>query len=123
MKNRIKALREALGLSQQELADKSGLTAPTISRLERDTREMSRGTRRALAQALGVSEGGLFAENDAAEHPSAAVPAHPHEAEALQPLLVLCKTIEELIRVEEFALAAATASALAERCRERADRS
>jgi transcriptional regulator with XRE-family HTH domain len=110
MKNRIKELREAAGMSQQQLADKAGLTAPSISRLERDTREMSRTTRKALAKALDVSESELFSEGKTAGQDAAG------ESDARQSLLALCKTVEQFIELDELNLAALTADKLADRC-------
>jgi excisionase family DNA binding protein len=52
--NRLRALREAAGLTQLQLAAASGLTHETISRLERGQRAASAETVRQLAQALRV---------------------------------------------------------------------
>jgi transcriptional regulator with XRE-family HTH domain len=52
--DRLRALREARGLSQYELAKRSGLSKQTLSRLEMDT-VPSWPTVQALARALGVS--------------------------------------------------------------------
>ena len=51
---RLRALREAAGLNQQQLAAASGLTHENISRLETGARAPYAATVRALAQALGV---------------------------------------------------------------------
>jgi transcriptional regulator with XRE-family HTH domain len=52
--DRLRALREGAGLSQYELARRTGLSKQTLSQLERE-REPSWGTARLLAKALGVS--------------------------------------------------------------------
>jgi transcriptional regulator with XRE-family HTH domain len=52
--DRLRALREARGFSQYELAKRSGLSKQTLSRLEMDT-VPSWPTVQALARALGVS--------------------------------------------------------------------
>ena len=52
---RLRALREAAGLTQLQLAAVSGLTHEAISRLERGQRAASAETVRQLAQALGVT--------------------------------------------------------------------
>ena len=52
--DRLRALRGARGLSQYELAKRSGLSKQTLSRLEMDT-VPSWPTVQALARALGVS--------------------------------------------------------------------
>jgi transcriptional regulator with XRE-family HTH domain len=46
--------RKAAGLSQEQLASRSGLHATEISRLERATREPRLGTIARLARALGI---------------------------------------------------------------------
>ena len=51
---RLRQLREAAGLNQQELAARSGLTHEEISRLELGHQAPLRGTVRALTRALGV---------------------------------------------------------------------
>jgi transcriptional regulator with XRE-family HTH domain len=51
---KLRALREAAGLSQKELAEVSGLSQNGISQWERGTREPSWGAVLALAEALGV---------------------------------------------------------------------
>ena len=51
---RLRALREAAGLTQLQLAAASGLTHEAISRLERGERAASAETVRQLAQALGI---------------------------------------------------------------------
>src|SRR5829696_2902374 len=51
---RLRLLREAAGLNQQELAARSGLTHEEISRLELGHQAPLTGTVRALSRALGV---------------------------------------------------------------------
>lgn len=55
LQHTISALRTAKGLSQQELALRSGLTRHYISLLERQKREPKLGTLLQLADGLGVS--------------------------------------------------------------------
>src|SRR5215204_4760113 len=52
---RLRLLREAAGLNQQELAARSGLTHEEISRLELGHQAPLTGTVRGLARALGVA--------------------------------------------------------------------
>lgn len=53
----VRALREKLGVSQERLAQRAGLTMQTISRIERGTVSVSHPlTIRAVAQALDVDE-------------------------------------------------------------------
>jgi excisionase family DNA binding protein len=54
---RLRALREAAGLTQQDLAAASGLTHEAISRLETGSNAAYAETVRALAQALAVEPG------------------------------------------------------------------
>lgn len=52
---RLRALREAAGLSVAELATAAGLTRQAVSKLERGHREPALETARRLAAALGVT--------------------------------------------------------------------
>src|SRR3712207_4816188 len=55
--DRLRRLREAAGLTQEELAAKAGLTAKAVSALERGERKRPYPhTVRSLADALGLSE-------------------------------------------------------------------
>lgn len=51
---RLKALREAAGLSQAALAEKAGMNRFGVAKLEQGQREPSWATVQALAAALGV---------------------------------------------------------------------
>src|SRR5688572_9730428 len=54
---RLRALREAAGLTQEELAERAGLSVNGLSQLERGERRRPHPrTVRALAEALGLSE-------------------------------------------------------------------
>ncbi|MFN3802639.1 helix-turn-helix domain-containing protein [Belliella pelovolcani] len=57
--NRLKALRKEKGLSQEELALKSGLNRPYISGIEQGKRNVSLEVMEKLAEALGVGIGSL----------------------------------------------------------------
>ncbi len=52
---RLKALREAAGLTQSQLAERSGLHLGAVFKLEQGKREPSWATVQALCDALGVS--------------------------------------------------------------------
>lgn len=56
----VRTLREEQGLTQTQLAELSGVGQPTISRVERGSRQISDGVRVRLATALGVDAHGLF---------------------------------------------------------------
>lgn len=58
--NRLKALRKEKGLSQEELALKSGLNRPYISGIEKGKRNVSLEVMEKLAEALGVGIGELI---------------------------------------------------------------
>lgn len=62
MENRIKELRESHGLTQEQLASKSGVSRATISALENGKSvDIKAGTLHKLAQALGVHVSDLLA--------------------------------------------------------------
>lgn len=52
--DRVKELRDARALTQEEVAEKAGITVAALSRIERNTAEPRPTTRRKLAKALGV---------------------------------------------------------------------
>ena len=52
--DKIRRLRDAHALTQEELATKAGITVAALSRIERNNAEPRPTTRRKLAQALGV---------------------------------------------------------------------
>lgn len=58
--NRLKALRKEKGLSQEELAERSGLNRPYISGIEKGKRNVSLEVMEKLAEALGVGMGELI---------------------------------------------------------------
>ena len=61
MQFRIRELRRAKGMSQDELAEKSGISRATISALENGTaRATTTKTLLAIAGALGTTVDGLF---------------------------------------------------------------
>src|SRR4051794_15962725 len=58
---RIQALREAAGLTQQEVADRGGLSGSQVSKLERGKKSAPRAsTLLALAAGLGAKPGALL---------------------------------------------------------------
>ena len=54
MRLRLREVRERLLVTQEELADRTGLSRTTISRLENDLQGARISTVRRLAEALGV---------------------------------------------------------------------
>jgi transcriptional regulator with XRE-family HTH domain len=64
----LKTLRELQGLSQKELAEKTGMTQSNISALETDARQIGRERALVLAKALRVHPAViLFPDYDIAE--------------------------------------------------------
>jgi transcriptional regulator with XRE-family HTH domain len=57
---RLKDLRFRAGLTQQELADRAGVTQTTVARIERDAVQPEVTTIRKLARALGKTPGDLL---------------------------------------------------------------
>jgi transcriptional regulator with XRE-family HTH domain len=58
---RLRALRAERGLSQQEVAERAGMAASTLSRLESGARRLALDHLTPLARALGVEVGELLA--------------------------------------------------------------
>ncbi len=63
MMSKLKEVREDLNITQEELAEKSGVSARTIQRIEAGT-EPKGYTLKSLAKALGVEEKTLLTENE-----------------------------------------------------------
>lgn len=61
---RLRQLREEAGISQYELARRSGLTNQSISLLEKGDREPTWDTVRKLARGLGVSVAAFDVEDE-----------------------------------------------------------
>ena len=61
---RVRALREHRGLSQEALADQSGLHRTYISSIERGQRNVGLDNVLRIASALGVPASALFEETD-----------------------------------------------------------
>lgn len=62
--NRLRELRKAAGLSQDELAEKTGVSQPAISQLENGTRSMDIQWMRTFARALGCAAADLLEDED-----------------------------------------------------------
>jgi transcriptional regulator with XRE-family HTH domain len=60
---RLKTLRKEKGLSQEELAERSGLNRPYISGIEQGKRNVSLEVMEKLAEALGVEMVVFFEQN------------------------------------------------------------
>jgi len=58
---RLKALREARGVSQAALAERAGLTREYVNKLEAGKYDPTLGTLGRLAKALGITERALLA--------------------------------------------------------------
>lgn len=71
---RLKALREAAGVSQYKLAELSGLSKQALSQLEKGDREPSWETVQKLARGLGVTVLAFVAEE---EPPPTSTPTPP----------------------------------------------
>src|SRR5215213_8197014 len=68
--------RNAAGLTQEDLAERSGLNPDTISLLERGERRPHRYTMQSLAEALGLSQRDRIRFEAAARTPTARADAH-----------------------------------------------
>lgn len=67
--NRIRELREARGLTQQQLADEAQLSKQQISALERGAKQIVPSTGRRIAVALGCALADLFGDGPAGSIP------------------------------------------------------
>jgi transcriptional regulator with XRE-family HTH domain len=81
--NRIKELREALGLSQQQLAARVGTSQPQIDRLEGGTRKLTEDWMRRLAKALHCKPADLLTIAVMAEFDNEVEPFFPEALEEL----------------------------------------
>lgn len=59
---KVNALRKGIGLSQEELAEKSGLNRPYISAIEQGKRNVSLEVIEKLAEALSIDIKNFFEE-------------------------------------------------------------
>lgn len=88
--SRLRALREAAGLTQEELAEKAGLTAYAVSALERGRRQRPYPhTVRSLADALGTTDADralLLSSVPRRTAAAPAVPTQPAPVPALAPV-------------------------------------
>ena len=66
--DRLRLLRLAQSLSQEELAERAGLRTATVSDLERGQGDPSLNTLRSLAGALGATPGELLDGSSGSEH-------------------------------------------------------
>ena len=77
----LRRLREQAVLSQQQLADKSGVARDTISKLETGQRRAYPTTIQKLAASLGVEPRELVGENAAQDRPEGPKQEEGHEGE------------------------------------------
>ena len=64
MKTRIKKIRKSRALTAAELAKKIGVTQPTISRYERESRKMTVENAQRISATLGCTIDELFERED-----------------------------------------------------------
>lgn len=60
----LRRYRSSVGISQEELADRTGVDRTFISRLERGVRQPTITTLLGLSRALGISAGDLMRETE-----------------------------------------------------------
>ncbi|PTR07888.1 MULTISPECIES: helix-turn-helix domain-containing protein [unclassified Novosphingobium] len=63
-KNRLRELRKRAGITQAELARKSGVSQPAISQLENDERPLTIDWMRTFARVFGVTAADLLDDED-----------------------------------------------------------
>src|SRR5947207_11611262 len=84
---RIRALREAMDLSLRDLADRSGVSAPMLSQVERGetsptlalAARIAGGLELSLSQLLRLDEGGVVSVVHAGERRSGGADGHRYE--------------------------------------------
>jgi transcriptional regulator with XRE-family HTH domain len=65
---RLKALREAAGISQEALARSAGISTSAVTKLEQSGKEPSWDTAKKLAKALGVTLDDMAVDGQPAEN-------------------------------------------------------
>lgn len=70
MGRRIRAARTAAGLTQAELADRTGMSRPNVTNIEAGGQELPAGRLVAVAAALGTTAGQLLGEQPAPSLPT-----------------------------------------------------
>lgn len=66
--NNLRTYRQEMKMTQEELAEKAGLSTPFLANLERGTKGMSIFSLRELSSALGISTDCLLFEDNANGH-------------------------------------------------------
>ena len=92
---RIRALREGMDLSLRDLAERSGVSAPMLSQVERGetsptlavASRIAKGLDLSLSQLLRLDEGGAVAVVRARERRTGGAPRRGHRVEVLTPPL------------------------------------
>jgi transcriptional regulator with XRE-family HTH domain len=91
--SRVRALREAMGYSLRDLADRSGVSAPMLSQVERGetsptlsiASRISRGLDLSLSQLLRLDEGASVTVVTRADRVAGGARSHGHRYEVLTP--------------------------------------
>lgn len=72
----LRTRRKGLGLSLEDLSRLSGSTVPTLSHIERGTRDVKLSTLVSLAAALRIDLSSLFINGEATEAKKQSLPGH-----------------------------------------------
>jgi transcriptional regulator with XRE-family HTH domain len=88
MRYAIREIREKKGLTQQQVADRAGLTMPFISMLERGKRRMNEDNLQAIADALDVNPRDLY-QSDMAQFDQELQSLSPEAKEQVEALVHL----------------------------------
>lgn len=110
--NRIKELREAAGLSAEQLAKAIGTTQPTVTRLENGARQLTEHWMRKLAKALGCQPGDLLATATVAEFQNDVEPFFPEAMQELAAPLKARNLSYFRVKTEAVSLAGAPAGSV-----------
>ena len=98
MASELKKLRESKGLSQRELARRSGVTTATINHLERGNNRPSLKDAKKLADALALDPKELMAQTKVTKNTGFAIHRFPRVQSAID--AVIAESIEEKAEID-----------------------
>ena len=104
---RLSALREKRGLTQEELAERSGLSAHYIGNLEQSVRKPSLNTLFILCQVLGSTPDALF-QDSITEEMRSGLCVSPEDCTLRDPYAELAAALEGWLEPDDYCLSGET---------------